>query len=699
MFTRFLLGFILSASLIAAIDWRDMFPGVTPAAQPGPEWIINYISYKSYNPYWEGVIETYSGSHLSNLDEEQLTRLATRIQAIMGDDHQIYFTKPETIDSHRQAIYVENVHLALMIPSINIDLFLKIIHSNLQVLMISGAKRTTTVLEGMSLGQAWRYLREFIAHYKRGIMEAAYLLENMPSDERVHTEKSIPHLVAIYESFFEQLDELYQQVDTEFEKPQRMRNTEKMHKDLYALIKLLDGEQMGKFITNSGLDVDIKPLIKFAEDQPTLLKLKAFSAIKHVTTTSPPVLEKTTNDILFDLSRQSRNDIGVALEQGGEGLIMTIRFDNRLWNIYKLNDPKNEALQHQLQLRTTDQQGQNQEMEMKLMNMEHCATYLAQQRHFKEGRYTLLLRDYSGNHQFENHQFNVVRINVIPGGWNYTTQQPSTEAKIEAYLGLIEIREAREGDKTSFYDPMREHSVNSIRKTMMEQRLQDVMNQYRVHRFSALPQKVQHELRSEIERYNTNRHITNMENQRMKNFAITRAEKKLREGASDIEKELVAKRRADKISQELSNRLAVSRYQQINKHGGDLTEKPEQYLKTQPIEFSRRIHFLNKDLSDREKEFYGKNYEGGYLDTVENAIAHHQEQFNPQSGEAIIRFDAEHLHHTADQRLHKAPYNVSYGYGTKSEHPSSASAQAHGLAAPTPSYEYIEHALNDYDMH
>ena len=224
---------------------------------------------------------------------------------------------------------------------------------------------------------------------------------------------------------------------------------------------------------------------------------------------------------------------------------------------------------------------------------------------------------------------------------------------------------------------------------MMEQRVHGVMAAHRVHTFEALPEDVRHGLRTEIDRYADERDYTRMENQSLSREMLTREE---HSPASEEEAKRVAKNRAAKVARELKDRLAQERASNLYGRGGDLRENPEQNLQMRVHELvaPRRVHSMI-GLSERERQFFGENLEGGYLDTVENAIAARQV---PLVDPGRVHYDAERMHH----RIHElAPYNVASGYGHFEDHSSSAAA-ASGLVAPTQSYDHLGNALADYDM-
>lgn len=292
--------------------------------------------------------------------------------------------------------------------------------------------------------------------------------------------------------------------------------------------------------------------------------------------------------------------------------------------------------------------------------------------HLAQGSHVIVVRQPAA----DRHVYQVVRFQW--NQWNY--------ADNFTIVGEFEIREAKDGDRTELYNPLRTHGRNSIQGTMMEQRVHGVMAAHRVHAFSALPEDVRHGLRSEIDRYADERDYTRMENQGLSRETLTREE---HSPASEADAKKVAQNRAAKISGELKKRLISSRVARLRTDGDDLTENPAEHLqmRVHSLFDPERLH-ETRGLSERERQFFGDNLEGGYLDTVENAIAARQV---PLAEPDRVHYDAERMH----QRIHElAPYNVASGYGRSDDHSSSASA----LAAPTQSYDHLGHALADYDM-
>lgn len=475
---------------------------------------------------------------------------------------------------------------------------------------------------------------------------------------------------------FNRLAELHSQINAEFEKPNRSRNMQLVERAMQEFMALLRGEAMAKF--RNGFEPDIMHIMRFVSDQPALAKLKVMQTFKNAGSV-PAVKTKETTAQMLDrlLAVPGRaNEIAQAMAAGGhEGLLLTLRLDNRLWNVSQLNDSQNAAIQQQLQQRQWGNQWHNWQ----------AANAVVQKLNLKVGSHTILIRQPSSG----THVFRVMRFNVTPGGWNHGLNQPANQARLDADLGLVEIREAKEGDRTELYNPLRTHGRNSIQGTMMEQRVHGVMAAHRVHAFGVLPEDVRHGLRSEIDRYADERDYTRMENQGLSREMLTREE---HSPASEADAKIVAKNRAAKVSSELKQRLIGSRVARLRTHGDDLTENPAEFMqmRVHTLFDPERLHTAH-GLSERERQFFGDNLEGGYVDTVENAIAARQVPL-AEPDRVHYGYDAERMHH---QRTHElAPYNVASEYGRSDDHSSSASA----LAAPTQSYDHLGHALADYDM-
>ena len=719
MFSRIFLGLVVSTAMISntysssnqsnAIQheqadnaWSDIFPGINPGAG-GNEWVIDNIVSEIQNPNWNGILSGWIARQLVQLNEAQLTKLAARIREICSNG--ISFAQPTMITEQqyvrydaatRQHIYEDRqvigdmpiayIPLSIEIP-FGYERIDEIIGSDFDHAVMDGAKRNTPVAAGISLGQAWSILNEFIEHYRLGLSEAEALLASaeLSPQERARLEKIIENSSQL----FDRLTELYAQINAEFEKSGKTRNMQSVVAAMQEFMALLRGEAMAKF--RGGFECDFKHIILFVANQPTLAKLKVMQTFRNAGSAAAVAAPETTAQMLDRLLAVPgrANEIAQAMAAGGhEGLLLTLRLDGRLWNVSQLNDSQNAAIQQQLQQRQWGNQWNNWQLEQEVMQpMENAANAVVQKLNLKVGSHTILIRQPSSG----THVFRVVRFNVTPGGWNHMTNQPANQARLDAYLGLVEIREAKDGDRTELYNPLRTHGRNSIQGTMMEQRVHGVMAAHRVHAFGALPEDVRHGLRTEIDRYADERDYTRMENQGLSREMLTREE---HSPASEEEAQRVAKNRAAKVSGELKQRLIGSRVARLRTHGDDLIENPAEHLqmRVHNLFSPERLH-ATRGLSERERQFYGENFEGGYLDTVENAIAARQV---PLADPARVHYgyDAERMHN----RIHElAPYNVASGYGHGEDHSSSA-AGASGLVAPTQSYDHLGNALADYDM-
>ncbi|MEI7494370.1 MAG: hypothetical protein WCJ92_07245 [Alphaproteobacteria bacterium] len=651
--------------------WSDIFPGIAPAAAPGPDYLIDQIVNKIQKHDWSGILNTWTARQLPQLNAEQLTRLAVRIREIYPNG--IRFSEPAMITEQQYAgwnvatnQYILNpvqvigdmplayIDLSIVIP-FGYDRIDEIIGSNFDHAIMEGAKRNTPVAAGVSLGQAWSVLNEFIEHYRLGLNEAEALLASaqLSPQEKAGLEK----LIEGSSQLFNRLAELHSQINAEFEKPNRSRNMQLVERAMQEFMALLRGEAMAKF--RNGIEPDIMHIMRFVFDQPALAKLKVMQTFKNAGSV-PAVKTKETTAQMLDrlLAVPGRaNEIAQAMAAGGhEGLLLTLRLDNRLWNVSQLNTP----------VRQMD------EMDWEMPNaVRQQIQGAATRMHLAQGSHVIVVRQPAA----DRHVYQVVRLQW--NQWNY--------ADNFTIVGEFEIREAKEGDRTELYNPLRTHGRNSIQGTMMEQRVHGVMAAHRVHAFGALPEDVRHGLRSEIDRYADERDYTRMENQGLSREMLTREE---HSPASEADAKIVAKNRAAKVSSELKQRLIGSRVARLRTHGDDLTENPAEFMqmRVHTLFDPERLHTTH-GLSERERQFFGDNLEGGYLDTVENAIAARQV---PLAEPDSVHYDAERMH----QRIHElAPYNVASGYGRSDDHSS-----ASGLAAPTQSYDHLGHALADYDM-
>jgi hypothetical protein len=665
-----------SSAALADNAWSDIFPGITPAAAPGQDYIINQVVNEIQNPNWNGILNTWIARRLPQLNEAQLTQLAARIREICPNA--ISFSAPTMIteqqyvgydNATQQYIYeprqvIDGMPIAAINLSIEIPFLYErineIIKSNFDHAIMGGSKRNTLIADGVSLGQAWSILNEFIEHYRLGLSEAEALLASAQISPQERT--GLERLIEGSSQLFNRLAELYAQINTEFEKPNRSRNMQLVERAMQEFAGLLRGEAMDKF--RGGTNPDMMHIMRFVSEQPALAKFKAMQIFRNAGSAAAVAAPETTAQMLdWLLAAPGRaNEIAQAMAAGGhEGLLITLRLDGRLWNVFQLNAPAR-------QMHEMDWQMQN----VVRQQMQEAATRL----HLSQGSHVMAIRQSAA----DRHVYQVVRFQ-----WNQWNSADNF-----TIVGEFEIREAKEGDRTELYNPLRTHGRNSIQGTIMEQRVHGVMAAHRVHAFGALPEDVRHGLRTEIDRYADERDYTRMENQGLSREMLTREE---HSPASEADTQRVAKNRAAKVAGELKERLAQERAWNLYGRDGDLREDPEQNLQMRVHELvaPRRVHSMI-ELSERERQFFGENFEGGYLDTVENAVAARQDRFDLAPGR--VHYDAERAHHS---RRELAPYNVAYGYGRSDDHSSSATG-ASGLAAPTQSYDNLGNALADYDM-
>lgn len=333
MFIRFFTSFILSLTLLHAADWRQMFPGFEAAARPGNEWTIENFIYTIENPGWNGEIRL-EYDRLHNLNEEQLERLAMRIQESCGGI--LRFSTPiqrEQTNSYNytsrwEEFHLEDVILTIDTPFGNAGAERAIFESNWAQQMVQGAARRTQILD-MSLGQIWSALKAFIEHYQRGLNEVEYLLSQISQDERIHirnAHENIERKVAAASALFAQLSKLYEQINQEFDKPARTRHATQMQSNLDTLMTLLNGQEMGQFLREEGR-TNIFTIRNFVATQPALAKFRALQACKYSTMTpeATPTQETTAQMLDRLLTGKPQKDIGEAVAHAEPGLIKTLR--------------------------------------------------------------------------------------------------------------------------------------------------------------------------------------------------------------------------------------------------------------------------------------------------------------------------------------------------------------------------------------
>ncbi len=647
----------------ATTRWDIVFPGIQPAQIPGQAWVsdnfVQQIEAGINNPNWDGAI-TFHGDNLHSLNVAQLQQLVERIQVGFGCPGRIQFSAP--VQEHNtQVVRLLSVAMTAEIPFVNWGLMLQISGLDFYELIDRGVPRNTVVANGLSFGKAWRVLGAFIKHSARGINEVAILSQNVQTD--VATRLLITRGVAI----MDKMATVWNQVNDEFEKVPEARDPAIVAhaKDLTPLL--------GDAIKFGGVGNDEDPsaeeLREFIHNQPAPAQLRAIAACKNFGNAEVKNDSETTGQMLDRLlTEKPRNDIAAAVENGGEGLAMTTRLDGRLWNLFKITDPQADQFKQNFQQRNYQHgyyQGNDWQFNQQVVTpIEAQITNVAKNLHLRDGTYALLVRTSA----MDRHVFRVVRFRVQQDQWN----PQNMRSILVSYLGLVEISAAKPGDRAS-YDPMREHRTNSIRGTRMEQRVHAAMIEQRVHQFTDLSEYHQDGLRREIEAYNHDRYKTGLENQRLQQFALTPEEASVPENATAEEIKALQKSKAAKVSGELKERLVGARAIHLRKHGGDLRINPAQrlHMRVHELFSPDRVH-VTQSLSQRERQFLGANREGGYLDTVENAIAKQQFQ-NPIEPPAREQ----------DPRIHR--YAVSTGVGQS------------GLNAPQSSYNNIADALADYD--
>ena len=395
-----------------------------------------------------------------------------------------------------------------------------------------------------------------------------------------------------------------------------------------------------------------------------------------------------------------------------------------MWNVHKLDDPQAAKWQENARGRGYGGGGYAGDWQFQQEVVVPCEAQfraVAEKLNLKDGSYTMLVRVPAGG----SHQFRILEFMVRHDQWNPATMRnDAVRVSLEKYIGLVEIVEARDGDeKVPMYDPLRVHGVNSIQGTMMAQRVHAAMAEHRVHQFWKLPENVRVHLREQVEAYSDQRFMNRLENERLHQYAPTRDEVTLPAdalqecmhaydqvrvhkinrigdrvhqlnpdheytatyGAAYGERlHALAQSKAAKLSAELKDRFAVDRALRMRTHGDDLTVNPSQHMQARVHNlFDReRAHTrqgIMNSLTPREKEFYGDNKPGGYVDTVESAIHGQRVPFDPRSVPARVHYEGVHGARLHAERLHGGNHRVA-------------------VSGPVAQYGNISDALDDYDL-
>ena len=97
--------------------WSDIFPGIAPAAAPGPDYIIDQIVNQIQNHHWNGILNTWTARQLPQLNAEQLTRLAARIREICPN--RISFAQPIMITEQQYVRWDAATHQNIYEPTLH----------------------------------------------------------------------------------------------------------------------------------------------------------------------------------------------------------------------------------------------------------------------------------------------------------------------------------------------------------------------------------------------------------------------------------------------------------------------------------------------------------------------------------------------------------------------------------------------------
>lgn len=714
------------------------FQGVTPVIAGGNQWYLDQLIQQVQAPNWNGVLVLPWGQLLDAMNADELRRLGETIQNLpIIEGRQVVFgpsvPAATPIDMNRQEVRIARFDPTLMRPyadgRVSKDVIIQIFRAPFGRMIADGSKRAQPVLRGYSLGKAWTTLGDIIHHYSSGIQEAVLLLENplITADlERIRDRlPGLKRICGLVAADMQRLSSLWNDMNKEFEKPVEARNRTLLEQSSREFDTLL--HNIGEFFLADGLNQDDHPfvvLMQILNDQPGDRVFEAYLNCRGgfgndaVSAKSP----ETTAEMLDRLLTTKPNkELVAAVEGSGPGLVKTIRLGgDRLWNVTKLDDPEAAKWQENARNRGGWQDQYNgMDWNFNQTVVQPCeAQFLAivKELNLKDGSYSMVIRIADAG----RHVFRILGFRVRHDAWD--GMNTAARVSLEKYYGLVEITEAKAGDRTMpMYDPFsgRVH----IHGTAMGQRVHEVMAEHRVHQFGMLPEGVRNQLKEEVTAYNQQRHQTRLDNQGFGQYALTPEETRLSDDllaermhaygrvhdayrthgsvtarlhagiysgqAYDERLHNIAQNRAAKLSAELKDRFTADRALRMRTHGDDLTQNPEQHLR---VHGGVRVHQLFDpernhvmrhalpQMSEREREFFGGNKSGGYLDTVETAIATQKVPFDPRNG-GRVHYDRDRMH--AD-RLQPGKYGVSVGLG-----------RTH--AAPVSQYTNIQQAFDDYD--
>jgi len=708
---------------------RVTFQGVVPnIAGPGMPWFLDQLIHQVQTPGWNGVLEIQGPHNLNMLTAAELRTLGERIQELpILAGRQVVFAAAVPVDAMRQEVRIAQLDATLMRPfsdgRIPRDVIARIFEIPFGRAIAEGAKRNLQVGPGLTLGKAWSILGEVIKYHSCGIQEAVLLMENAYGLN--------PNLKNASRRVFaatERASSLWNAMNVEFEKDVAQRNRDNVERagaelqELLAEISCIFGYAEVRFRAEQ-LYIDweykvregqtpLDELMTFLTHQPGDRVFEAFmqcrggfpvDAAHHA---AAP--EKTTSEMLDDLLTTKPNkDIAAAVEGAAPGLTKTIRLGgDRLWNVHKLDDPQAAKWQENASNRGWNGQygngmwNQNQDFQFNQEVVAPCEAKfrtIVESLNLQDGSYTMLVRVPAGG----SHQFRILGFKVgHEQAWGPMGPRSELRVTLEKHIGLVEITEAKDGDeKVPMYDPLRVHGVNSIQGTMMAQRVHAAMAEHRVHQFWKLPENVRVHLRGQVEAYTDQLNVNRLENQRLHQYAPTRDEVKLpadalqermhaytmsrvHQGAAYGERlHALAQSKAAKLSAELKDRFAADRALRMRTHGDDLRNNPSQQMQDRVHNLFDRVHDkreIMNQLTPREKEFYRDNKPGGYVDTVERAVAAQQAPFDSRSGPARVHYEVVHGARLHAERLHGGNYAVA-------------------VSAPGAQYGKISEALGDYD--
>jgi hypothetical protein len=434
------------------------------------------------------------------------------------------------------------------------------------------------------------------------------------------------------------------------------------------------------------------------------------------------------------------SEIAAALSTVEAGQVaIKIRFDHKFWNVYKLAAKERNNYNSNYQYNNDGSFSYNYNMPQEIAD---AIDKKISDQNLRERSYSthyIAVPELKNNGRFI---YQIIQFTIPYSGYPsyYNASSYSSNFNIRN-IGSFEI--VHTNDESVRYNPFRVHGYGEgIRGTAMEHRVHEMVKEHKQSARKApphespsdlaleiahLPLAVQEKIKAEIDAYNEQRAQNRLDPHKLQNDdgtalqALKNRERKLDRDFDSQNKdhqEAAMKRHAT-LAAEFKDRQMVARMKRAKAHGDEFLDTPEQFarMRVHELTHANRVHtdaFNPRKYSKREEQFFRENHEGGYLETVENAIAaHNAEQpirVHTGTGQRInsteltherthsdgSRIHADRIHYDA-KRIHKerthykGDYQISRGVGKPN---------SNGLAAPNASdmpVLNLEEAKEDFE--